>query len=176
MFFSLLLATVSSGSSVGDVCSAAPLLCSGSQGSLQPDNYTTSTAAACCTLCSNKPDECFGWVWRKKTPESENGACHLKPPGVVQPCTGGDCTTPCGMLPPPPPTPHPKGAKNVLFILANTGILFSQAHVQFSYCAPSRNSFMSGRRPDANKCYNFNNHFREADTGQDWVALPQHFK
>lgn len=119
MFLSLLLATVSSGSSVGDVCSAAPLLCSGSQGSLQPDNYTTSTAAACCTLCSNKPDECFGWVWRKKTPESENGACHLKPPGVVQPCTGGDCTTPCGMLPPPPPTPHPKGAKNVLFIVSD---------------------------------------------------------
>ena len=119
MFLSLLLATVSSGSSVGDVCSAAPLLCSGSRGSLQPDNYTTSTAAACCTLCSNKPDECFGWVWRKKTPESENGACHLKPPGVVQPCTGGDCTTPCGMLPPPPPTPHPKGAKNVLFIVSD---------------------------------------------------------
>jgi arylsulfatase A-like enzyme len=69
----------------------------------------------------------------------------------------------------------PKGAKNVLFIvsddyrpstgaygveqsstpnldkLASEGILFTAAHVQFSYCAPSRNSFMSGRRPDTNK-------------------------
>ena len=62
-----------------------------------------------------------------------------------------------------------KGKKNVLFIvsddfrpslgvyglnyshtpnldkLATEGITFMAAHVQFSYCAPSRNSFMSGR-------------------------------
>lgn len=73
------------------------------------------------------------------------------------------------------PKPAPKGAKNVLFVvsddyrpstnkygvtasvtpnldkLAETGILFRHAYIQFSYCAPSRNSFMSGRRPDATK-------------------------
>ena len=106
-------------------------------------------------------------------------------------------------LPPTkPPTinPAPKGAKNVLFIisddmrpsigayglpqavspnldkLARDGILFTRAHIQFSYCAPSRNSFMSGRRPDANKVYNFNTNFREQGIGDQWVALPEHFK
>jgi len=32
-----------------------------------------------------------------------------------------------------------------------------------------------GRRPDANKVYNFNNHFREANVGENWTALPEHF-
>ena len=64
------------------------------------------------------------------------------------------------------PVPAPKGAKNVLFIicddmrpqlgayghsfmhtphidqLAATGTLFNKAYVQYSFCAPSRNSFM----------------------------------
>lgn len=35
---------------------------------------------------------------------------------------------------------------------------------------------MSGRRPDATKVYNFNNHFREAGVGSNWTALPEHFK
>lgn len=35
--------------------------------------------------------------------------------------------------------------------LARTGIAFTRAYIQFSYCAPSRNSYMSGRRPDATK-------------------------
>ena len=60
--------------------------------------------------------------------------------------------------------------------LAETGTLFLAAHVQFSYCAPSRNSFMSGRRPDATKVFNFNNNFRENDVGKNWTALPEHFK
>jgi len=60
--------------------------------------------------------------------------------------------------------------------LAAEGTLFTSAHVQFSYCAPSRNSFMSGRRPDATKSYNFLNHFREQGVGADWVALPELFR
>jgi arylsulfatase A-like enzyme len=35
--------------------------------------------------------------------------------------------------------------------LASTGLLFSRAYVQYSFCAPSRNSFMSGRRPDVSR-------------------------
>jgi hypothetical protein len=35
--------------------------------------------------------------------------------------------------------------------LVEQGLLFTAAHVQQAYCAPSRNSFMSGRRPDTNK-------------------------
>jgi hypothetical protein len=60
--------------------------------------------------------------------------------------------------------------------LAAEGTLFAAAHVQFSYCAPSRNSFMSGRRPDATKAFNFLNHFRETGIGDEWVALPELFK
>lgn len=60
--------------------------------------------------------------------------------------------------------------------LASEGTLFTAAHVQFAYCAPSRNSFMSGRRPDATKAYNFLNHFRETGVGDQWVALPELFK
>ncbi len=59
--------------------------------------------------------------------------------------------------------------------LAAEGTLFTAAHVQFSYCAPSRNSFMSGRRPDATKVWNFNNHFREPGVGDEWASLPEHF-
>ena len=42
--------------------------------------------------------------------------------------------------------------------------------------SPSRNSFMSGRRPDTNFVWNFNNHFREPDVGLMWATLPQYFK
>ena len=101
----------------------------------------------------------------------------------------------------PPKRAPPKRAKNVLFMvaddmrpsigpyaspenkpyystphldtLARTGITFSRAYVQFSYCAPSRNSFMSGRRPDANKVYSFIGDFREF--GLEWSSLPGHF-
>ena len=101
------------------------------------------------------------------------------------------------------PKKAPKGAKNVLFIVADdmrpsmgpyaikdqkspyftpaldnlaaTGIVFTRAYIQFSYCAPSRNSFMSGRRPDANKVFSFIGTFRNAETGLDWVSLPEQF-
>ena len=82
-----------------------------------------------------------------------------------------------------PATPLP-GAKNVLFIicddmrpqlsvyghtfmhtphidgLAAGGTLFTRAYVQYSFCAPSRNSFMTGRRPDATRVWNFLDNFR----------------
>eukprot|EP00040_Diaphanoeca_grandis_P004694 m.29786 g.29786 ORF g.29786 m.29786 type:complete len:674 (-) comp16159_c0_seq1:187-2208(-) len=102
------------------------------------------------------------------------------------------------------PKPAPKNAKNVLFLisddmrpdmgpyarpgtewkystpnfdkLAKTGITFTRAYIQFSYCAPSRNSFMSGRRPDATKAYSFMGTFRQPGVGQDWDSLPEHFR
>lgn len=59
--------------------------------------------------------------------------------------------------------------------LAASGLLFEAAYTQFAYCAPSRNSFMSGRRPERTKALNFLTDFRQQH-GDSWVALPQHFK
>ena len=44
-------------------------------------------------------------------------------------------------------------------------------------CVPTRNSFLSGRRPDVTRVFNDgigNKSFR--DVGAHWTALPQHFK
>ena len=108
--------------------------------------------------------------------------------------------------PPPyvPKYPTPLGAKNVLFLavddmrpslgaynftlpgqpthspridqLASEGLLFKRAYVQYAFCSPSRNSFMSGRRPDTTKVWEFTDHFREEGVGADWVTMPQYFK
>jgi hypothetical protein len=83
--------------------------------------------------------------------------------------------------PTPPPSPYPPppiGSKNILLMLAddlrpNIGYLhpfmqtpnidklakrsmvFKRAYVQQQVCSPSRNSFMSGRRPDRTRTWNF---------------------
>ena len=54
--------------------------------------------------------------------------------------------------------------------------VFHRAFAQMAVCSPSRNSFMTGRRPDTTKVWNFINHFRESGIGEDWVALPQFFR
>ena len=53
-------------------------------------------------------------------------------------------------------------------------VRFDNAHTQLSWCAPSRNSFLSGRRPDVTESWNFLDSFREV--GPDWVTLPGYFK
>ncbi|XP_065191297.1 iduronate 2-sulfatase-like [Sycon ciliatum] len=60
--------------------------------------------------------------------------------------------------------------------LAAQSMVFDRAYCQEAVCAPSRNSFMSGRRPDTTKAWNFIDHFREPGVGADWVSLPQYFK
>ena len=60
--------------------------------------------------------------------------------------------------------------------LAATGLQFDFAFTQFAYCAPSRNSFMSGRRPDRTLAINFLSTFRERPGGEDWVTMPQFFR
>lgn len=65
--------------------------------------------------------------------------------------------------------------------LADTGLLFERAYCQVAVCSPSRNSFTTGRRPNATGVYNFINHFRQAtcDTQNRWrhagVAMPGGF-
>mmetsp|Transcript_30119 Transcript_30119/g.90213 ORF Transcript_30119/g.90213 Transcript_30119/m.90213 type:complete len:714 (-) Transcript_30119:137-2278(-) len=59
--------------------------------------------------------------------------------------------------------------------LATEGLVFLRAYTGIAVCAPSRNSFMSGLRPDITGIFNFNNHIREP--GQpNIVTMPQQFR
>ena len=60
--------------------------------------------------------------------------------------------------------------------LAKESLVFDRAYCQQALCGPSRNSFMTGRRPDTTKSWNFIDHFREPSVGLNWTSLPQYFK
>ena len=69
--------------------------------------------------------------------------------------------------------------------LAAESLVFNRAYTNYPYCAPSRNSFMSGRMPDHAQDWNFLDSFRQKDVhstnptpnvGAEWVALPQFFR
>ena len=53
--------------------------------------------------------------------------------------------------------------------LASEGLVFERAYAQQAVCGPSRNSFLSGRRPDTTKTYTFQNSFR--DVGPNWTSM-----
>src|SRR5215475_13492576 len=58
--------------------------------------------------------------------------------------------------------------------LAARSLLFTRAYAQQAVCNPSRQSFLSGRRPDAIRVWNLTSHFRQ--TAPDVISLPEHFK
>lgn len=63
--------------------------------------------------------------------------------------------------------------------LVKQSLVFQRAYCQEAVCIPSRNSFMTGKRPDTTKVLDqeigIGNHdFRV--TGPDWISLPEHFK
>eukprot|EP00729_Bicosta_minor_P022722 gene22722-21114_t len=58
--------------------------------------------------------------------------------------------------------------------LADDSLIFDRAYCNQPVCSPSRNSFMSGRRPSTTKIWNFISSFRQQ--GPNWVTLPSHFK
>ena len=60
--------------------------------------------------------------------------------------------------------------------LAEESLVFERAYCQQAVCGPSRNSFMTGRRPDTTKAWNFKDHFREPNIGLNWTSMPQYFK
>ena len=54
--------------------------------------------------------------------------------------------------------------------LSKGATVFDRVYAQQGVCGPSRNSYMSGRRPDRSRSWNFINHFREDHP--DWTTLP----
>jgi iduronate 2-sulfatase len=58
--------------------------------------------------------------------------------------------------------------------LAARGMLFERAYCNQAVCAPSRNTLLTGRRPDTLGIYDLGTNFRKALP--DAVTLPQHFK
>lgn len=60
--------------------------------------------------------------------------------------------------------------------LASEGMTFTHAYAQQAICGPSRNSFLSGRRPDQIRTYTFESSFRDAPGGLEMHSLPQAFK
>uniref|UniRef100_A0A1W7RAC6 Iduronate 2-sulfatase n=1 Tax=Hadrurus spadix TaxID=141984 RepID=A0A1W7RAC6_9SCOR len=58
--------------------------------------------------------------------------------------------------------------------LAARSIKFNRAYSQFAMCAPSRNSFLTSRRPDTLHLYDTRSYWRTA-VG-NFTTLPQHFK
>lgn len=58
--------------------------------------------------------------------------------------------------------------------LAAKGTLFTAAFCQQAVCAPSRASFMTGKKPDHTKVWNLETHFRTALPNV--VTMPQYFK
>lgn len=59
---------------------------------------------------------------------------------------------------------------------AAESLTFKRAYVQYAFCAPSRNSFLSGRRPDTTRVWNFVDDFRQRGVGENWLSLPGYFK
>ena len=127
---------------------------------------------------AGNPCTCTGAKGGKPLPPAPPPAPPPPPPGNRDAC-------PLTHRPAKPPT----GAKNVLYILvddlrpslspygqtqvhtpniqklADNATVFLRAYCQEAVCSPSRNSFLSGRRPDHTRAWNFINHFRQADTG-----------
>nr|XP_012224641.1 PREDICTED: iduronate 2-sulfatase isoform X1 [Linepithema humile]XP_012224642.1 PREDICTED: iduronate 2-sulfatase isoform X1 [Linepithema humile]XP_012224643.1 PREDICTED: iduronate 2-sulfatase isoform X1 [Linepithema humile]XP_012224644.1 PREDICTED: iduronate 2-sulfatase isoform X1 [Linepithema humile]XP_012224645.1 PREDICTED: iduronate 2-sulfatase isoform X1 [Linepithema humile] len=58
--------------------------------------------------------------------------------------------------------------------LAKDSIIFNEAFAQQALCAPSRNSFLTSRRPDTLRLYDFYNYWR--DTVGNYTTLPEHLK
>ncbi len=57
-----------------------------------------------------------------------------------------------------------------------SSVTFLNAYCQMAVCSPSRNSFMTGRRPDTTRVWNFIDSFRDKTVGADWTTMPGYFK
>jgi len=53
-------------------------------------------------------------------------------------------------------------------------VKFENAHAQQTVCGPSRTSFLTGRRPDTTRLYDFGSYWRKH--AGNFTTIPQHFK
>lgn len=56
--------------------------------------------------------------------------------------------------------------------LAKMGMTFTNAHVQYAVCGPSRASVMTGANPDKTKVWDLHTDFRESSNGL--ISMPEH--
>eukprot|EP00038_Savillea_parva_P000752 m.98441 g.98441 ORF g.98441 m.98441 type:complete len:681 (-) comp10258_c0_seq1:18-2060(-) len=168
-------------------------------------NMSQCTVDACCAACDALQPKCVAWTlnmgmnpphcWLKPDmpnhPLPSHGATSGWAPGHGPPAPA----------PPTPPPPPCKGrCPNILYLmsddmrpqlktyghewmitpnldgLAASGLQFDFAYTQFAYCAPSRNSFLSGRRPERTRALNFLSTFRQSPNGSSWTTMPEFFK
>jgi iduronate 2-sulfatase len=159
----------------------------------------TSSAGQCCAICRTLP-ECLvsnyvptPWLGDVQGACTMRGKVNLSHPTHVPNATACIVKTR-----PPPPQPTPPGAMNVLYIVSDDarpempsygqdyvkapnlaalsarGLTFMNAYCQQSICSPSRNSFMSGKRPQNTRTWNFINDFRQEFPFL--LSFPQYFK
>ena len=69
---------------------------------------------------------------------------------------------------------HPTVKSPSIDKLAKQSVVFTNCYTQQAVCAPSRVSFLTGRRPDTTHLYDFGSYWREA--AGNFTTLPQHFK
>lgn len=53
---------------------------------------------------------------------------------------------------------------------------FTKAYSQQALCAPSRNSMLTGRRPDTTHLYDFYSYWRDVPSAGNFTTLPEYFK
>jgi len=159
----------------------------------------TASAGQCCAICRTLP-ECAvsnyqptAWVGGAVGTCTMRGQVNLSRPTHVPNATA--CIV---KIRPPPTLPTPALAMNVLYIVSDDarpempsfgqdyvkapnlaalsarGLTFMNAYCQQSICSPSRNSFMSGKRPQNTRVWNFINDFRQEFPFL--LSFPQFFK
>jgi hypothetical protein len=157
---------------------------------------TLTSADSCCAKCATVV-ACNAWTYNVK-----KAVCHCKTQDIRAVGKPSSAAT-SGYLaaaPGPAPAPAPAPAENRLDsvvddlrnelgftngrrglvtphmdALAKRSMVFTRAYVQQGVCSPSRNSFLSGRRPDTTKIWNFKDSFRTF-LGDDVSSWPGAFK
>jgi iduronate 2-sulfatase len=178
----------------------------------QPPPHVNYTDAQCCAWCVTEPRCVAWNTNAQQVGSTSGNChsrSTVAAPNTGASCSFGVVRTPPPAPPPPTPIkPAPRGAKNLLVLvtddfrpfvkpwtsgkygikapnvgrLASESTVFHNAYVQQAVCGPSRNSFLTGKRPDSTNVWTFRTDFRRSgvDThgtpGAEWQSFPQVFK